>query len=203
MPRPYKLGRRKVAAEQTRANILAAARNLLAAEGGVGGFTMEAVAREAGVSRMTVYYRFESKTKLLEALCDDLAARGEMEQVGRVFARPDPLDAVETYIGVFARFWGSDRRVIRRLRGMAALDPEIEAVIRAREERRRAGLQVLVRRVAERHGRPAPEALEETVEILWALMSFEMFHALAGADRGFEEVVRQIARLARAALGFP
>jgi AcrR family transcriptional regulator len=64
VPRPYKLGQRQVAADQTRAKILAAARNLLAAESGIAGFTMDAVAREAGVSRMTVYYQFESKTKL-------------------------------------------------------------------------------------------------------------------------------------------
>lgn len=202
MPRPYKLGQRQVAADRTRAKILAAVRNLLAAEGGVAGFTMEAVAREAGVSRMTVYYQFESKTKLLEAICDDLAARGGMEQMGTVFACPDPFDALDTLVGVFARFWGSDRRLVRRLHGMAALDPEFEDVIRAREGRRREHLRVLVRRVAERHGRPAPEALDETVEVLWSLISFEMFHALAGPDRGFEDVVPQIRRLARAALGF-
>jgi hypothetical protein len=125
-----------------------------------------------------------------------------MEQMGTVFARPDPFDALDTLVGVFARFWGSDRRLVRRLHGMAALDPEFEAVIRAREGRRREHLRVLVRRVTERHGRPAAEAFEETVELLWALISFEMFHALAGADRGFEEVVPQIRRLARAALGF-
>jgi AcrR family transcriptional regulator len=201
VPRAYKLGQRQVAADQTRANILAAVRNLLAADGGVAGFTMDAVAREAGVSRMTVYYQFESKTKLLEALCDHLAAQGGMDQMGTVFARADPLDALSEFVRVFARFWGSDRRVVRRLHGMAALDPEIEAVIRGREARRREGLRVLVRRVTERHGLPIREAFDETVEMLWAVISFEMFHALAGPDRTFEEVVPQVARLARAALG--
>jgi AcrR family transcriptional regulator len=162
---------------------------------------MEAVAREAGVARMTVYYQFESKSKLLEALCDDLATRGGMDQMGAVFANPDPLDAMTAFVDVFARFWSTDRTVVRRLHGMAALDPVVEAVIRDREARRREALRVLVRRIMDRYGIPTPEAFEETVEVLWALISFEMFQALAGPNRTFEEVSPQIARLARAALG--
>jgi AcrR family transcriptional regulator len=199
--RPYKLGQRQVAADKTRASILAAARALLGAEGGVGELTMEAVARQAGASRMTVYYQFKSKTGLLEALCDDLATRGGMDQMASVFACPDPLDALSEFVRLFARFWGSDRRVIRRLHGMAALVPEIEAVIRAREARRREGLHELVRRIAGQRGHPAPGAAEETVNVLWAVISFEMFHALAGPDRTFEQVAPEVIQLARAALG--
>jgi AcrR family transcriptional regulator len=201
VPRSYKLGRRQVTSDLTRANILAAARNLLSAEGGVAGFTMDAVAREANVSRMTVYYQFESKAKLTEALCDDLAARGGMDQMGAVFARPDPLDALDAFVGQFARFWGSDRRLVRRLHGIAALDPEIDAVICARERRRREGLRTLVRRIADAHGRPAEDAFDEVVDTLWATISYEMFHALAGADMAFDEVAPRIAALARASLG--
>src|SRR5262249_35010278 len=69
-PRPYRLGQRQAAAEQTRARILAAARELLVASAGFSGFSVEAVARQAGVARMTVYYQFGSKPGLLEALYD-------------------------------------------------------------------------------------------------------------------------------------
>jgi AcrR family transcriptional regulator len=162
---------------------------------------MEAVAREAGVARMTVYYQFESKSKLLEALCDDLAARGGMDKMGAAFSNPDPLDAMTAFVEVFARFWSTDRTVIRRLHGMAALDPVVDAVIRAREARRREGLRVLVRRIMDWCGIPTPEAFEETVAVLGAVISFEMFQALAGPDRTFEEVSPKIAGLARAALG--
>ena len=57
--------------------------------------------------------------------------------------------------------------------------------------------------MAERHGRPPPEGFDQAVEVLWAVISFETFHALAGPDRGFEEVAPQVTRLARAALGVP
>ena len=75
-PRPYNLGRRQESAEQTRMRIVEAARELLMASDGFSGFTMEAVARQAGVARMTVYYQFESKVGLLEAVSDDLMPSG-------------------------------------------------------------------------------------------------------------------------------
>ena len=77
-PRPYRLGQRQAATDETRARILAAARELLAASDGLTGFSIEAVARQADVARMTVYYQFGSKPGLLEALFDDLAARGQI-----------------------------------------------------------------------------------------------------------------------------
>src|SRR5438093_8445964 len=123
-PRPYRLGQRRVAAEQTRTRVIAAARELLTASGGFTGFTIDAVAQPAGVARMTVYYQFGSKAGLLEALFDDLAARGGMDQLPAAFSRADPLDALAEFIAIFCRFWASERPLIRRLQGLAALDPD-------------------------------------------------------------------------------
>src|SRR2546422_6186455 len=75
-PRPYRLGRRQAAVDQTRARILKAARALLVARGNTD-FSIEAVARRARVTRATVYQRFGSRPNLLEALFDDLARRSE------------------------------------------------------------------------------------------------------------------------------
>ena len=74
-PRPYRLGQRQVLAEQARERILTATRELLMTSNGFSGFSMEAVARQAFVARMTVYHQFGSKIGLLEALCDSLAGR--------------------------------------------------------------------------------------------------------------------------------
>jgi|SRR6266571_5269310 AcrR family transcriptional regulator len=200
-PRPYRLGQRQASTEQTRARIIAAARELLVASDGFSGFSIEAVARQADVARMTVYHQFGSKTGLLEALSDSLAAHGGMEQLAAAFRQPEPLDALDEYITVFSRFWNSDRLVTRRLRAMTALDPDFEQVIRARDERRRQGLRVIVGRLVEKHGRPAPEALEETVNVLYTLIGFECFDTLAGPARSIEEVAPVVRRLAHAALG--
>src|SRR5438067_13555251 len=121
-PRPYQLGQRQAASEQTRARILAAARELLMTSSGFSGFSIDAVARQADVARMTVYHQFGSKIGLLEALSDSLAAHGGMEHLANAFRRPEPLDALDEYITVLSRFWASGRLVSGRLSRLADRD---------------------------------------------------------------------------------
>jgi AcrR family transcriptional regulator len=200
-PRPYRLGQRQASTEQTRARILGAARELLMESRGFSGFSLDAVARQADVARMTVYHQFGSKIGLLEAIFDSLASQGGMEQLAGAFQQSDPLAALDEYIKVFGRFWGSDRLVTRRIRGLAALDLDFEQAVRARDEWRRKGLRVIVGRLAEKYGRPAASSLDEAVDMLYTLISFECFDTLAGPIRSTEEVTPIIQRLARAALG--
>src|SRR5947199_1403778 len=163
-PRAYNLGQRQAAVDETRARIVSAARALLAAQA-FDQFTIDAVARHAGVARMTVYYQFGSKNGLLEALFDDLAGRGLVDRLRASFAHADPFDALGAFIGAFVGFWASDRIVIRRLRSLAGLDPEVERGIRARDLRRREGLGVLVNRLAKKHGRPAAGSIDEVIDV--------------------------------------
>jgi AcrR family transcriptional regulator len=182
-----------VAADETRARVLAAARDQLARETS---FSIDAVARRADVARMTVYYQFGSKRGLLEALFDLLAARGGLHQLPDAFRQSDPKVALDRLIEIFARFWSSDRVVMRRLRAMAALDPELDQVLRERAEGLRNGLRVIISRLPK--GR-APVA--ETVDLLFALTSFESFDLLAGPDRTPEEVGPLVKRAAAAIAG--
>lgn len=205
-PRRYRMDQRQEAADQTRASILAAARTLLGAPEGIGGFTIDAVAREAGVARMTVYYQFGSRVGLLEALSDDFAARGHMERLATAFQQPDPLEALDRYVATFAHFWETDRLPMRRLRALAALDPDFAAVIQARDERRRTGVGVLVARLRAAEGSPsadaneASEADEALIQTLFTLLSFETFDTLAGPDHSLEDVAPLAQKLARAAV---
>jgi AcrR family transcriptional regulator len=200
-PRPYRLGQRQAATEQTRARILTAARELLLTSDAFSGFSIDAVARKADVARMTVYHQFGSKIGLLEAMSDSLAAHGGMDQLANAFRKSDPLDALDEYIVVFSRFWQSDRLVTRRLRALSALDPDFEKVIKARDERRRTGVRVILLRLVEKYGKHASEAIDEIVNVLFTLLSFETFDTLAGPTHSIEEVSPVVQRLARAALG--
>ena len=200
-PRPYRLGERQKATEQTRARILTAARELLLTSDAFSGFSIDAVARQADVARMTVYHQFGSKIGLLEALSDSLAAHGGMEQLASAFHRSEPLETLDEYITVFGRFWQSDRLVTRRLRALSSLDSDFEQVVKARDERRREGLRVIVQRFVEKYGKPAAEAIDEIVNILFTLLSFEAFDTLAGSTRSIEEISPLVQRLARAVLG--
>ena len=197
-PRPYTLGRREAAAVETRARILDAARRLLGAESGPGGFSIDAVAREADVARMTVYHQFGSRVGLLEALFDDLARRGGLDALPALFTQADAGAALEDLVAAFCRFWGSDPTVLRRLRAAAALEPDLVEALRARDERRRRGLQVLCERLAPGRGAGAG-AGRDAVDLLTALTSFETYDSLA-QTREPAAVCALVLRAARAIL---
>src|SRR5437867_289858 len=110
-PRPYRLGERESTIQQTRDRIVEAARTLLTTSDGFTGFSIEAVARQANVARMTVYYQFGSKIGLLEAIFDSLAASGGIAQLASVFQLADPHEALAEYIRIFSQFWDSERLI--------------------------------------------------------------------------------------------
>ena len=199
-PRSYRLGRRQTAVDRTRARILTAVRAVLLARSGTA-FSIDAVAQRARVTRATVYQRFGSRSKLLEALFDDLARRGGMWDLADAFRQPDPELALERFVATFGRFWTVDRPIHRRLLALAVLDAGLERTLRARQEWRRPGLRTIVTRVRERHGKPAANSLGETVDVLFTLTSFQTFDMLAGPSRTPAEVAPMVLRAARAVLG--
>ncbi len=199
-PRPYRMSRRQQAVDRRRAHILAAARRVLRAPRSAD-FSLDSVARRAGVTRLTVYHQFGSRRGLLEALFDDLAARGGLYDLPSAFRDPDPEAALERYVGLFGGFWTSARPVLRRLNALAVLDPELGRAIARRQEWRRQGLHVIAGRLAARHGRPAPEAHDPAIDILFTLTSFATFDTLAGRGRTPAGVAPLVLRLARATLG--
>ena len=200
-PRRYNLQKRQADAEQTRARVIDATRELISGPDGMSALSMEAVARQAGVARMTVYYQFGSKVGLLEAVYDDLAQRGLVAFLPAVFEAADALQGLDELVAAFGRFWASDRLLIRRLRALAALDPVFEGA-RARDERRRDLFRGIVGRITDEHGRPEAASAGQLVAILTALASFETFDAIAGEDRSPDDVVPLVQWLSRLALGF-
>jgi AcrR family transcriptional regulator len=198
-PRRYNVEKRRADAEHTRARVIEAARELVASPNGMAGFSMEAVARQAGVARMTVYYQFGSKVGLLEAVYDDLAQRGLVASLRAVFEAPDALQALDELVSAFGRFWASDRLIMRRLRALAVLDPDFEGA-RERDERRRNLFREVVGRIAEQYGQPDEASASRLVDVLTSLASFESFDALAGESGSPEDVIPLVQGLARLAL---
>ena len=197
-PRTYNSARRRESAEATRERIVAAAHALLAEPAGVSAFTVEAVARRAGVARMTVYNQFGSKAALLEALFDLLVRRGGIDQgMPRVFRVADPLEGLAVMFDVLARYYSADRTVKRRVHALAALQPDVARALALREDRRRRGIRTLLERMA----RPWPPARRADLErLLFTLTSFESFDVLAGPHRAFPDVAPLLASTAHAVL---
>ncbi|HTJ19366.1 MAG TPA: TetR/AcrR family transcriptional regulator [Steroidobacteraceae bacterium] len=176
-PRRYRSELRDAAVDVTRTRIMQASRRLLTGGKDLPAFSLDAVAREAGVTRLTVYNQFESKRGLLEAVFDDIAERGGLFELRSVLAEADAMASLRRVVAVFCRFWASHDRVLAKLAGMTKLDRDIAASLKQRTERRRGVLTVLVKRLA--RGR-APDDL---VDVLFTLTSFETFEALSVRQR--------------------
>jgi AcrR family transcriptional regulator len=200
-PRPYRMERRRESADENRLRIINAARDLLASKKPSARFSLEAVARRAGVARMTVYHQFGSLGGLLEGLCDSLAIAGGMNHLADAFRRPDALEALDQFIAVFMQFWESDRAVIRGLGALAVLDPEFAVVLEERYSWRRRGVRAVLDRMAKQTGRPKPRDMDEAADLLYMLTSFSTYDTLAGPRRSRERVTALIQRVARESLG--
>ena len=180
-PRPYRLGLREAAREATRSRIIEVACRLLAS-GGFGAFTIDTVAGAADVSRMTVYNQFGSKAGLLEAIFDWVAQRGDVQRMGNAAGHPDPREGLALFIRACCALWASNRKVHRRLVGLAAIDPDFESALFSREERRAGPVRALLTFMSERDGSPESGQLETAVKVVMALTSFSTVDALAGPD---------------------
>lgn len=200
MPRTYNLGLRLAAAEQTRARIISAARELLA-DDDFGGLSIDAIARRAGVARMTVYYQFASRRGLLEALYDDISSRGLLPNLPAVYEAASGREALDRLIEVLCRFWAYDRVVARRLHGLLAIDQEVEAGLLQRENRRKQTISQVLDRVAAEDGWEATVSVREAAGLIAVLSSFEAFDALAGAENAPEPVADLLKRSVAAILG--
>jgi AcrR family transcriptional regulator len=159
-----------------------AAAAVLGSPKGSGGFSLEAVARKAGVTRLTVYNQFGSRRALLEAVFDERAARGGLHRIAEAMATTDPHAGLLQVISIFCDFWSYDPGALGRLHAAGASDPEFDASVRERNERRRRLLSVLVGRMAEgTHLRP--KALGDLVDVLFALTSFPFLSQLTAGAR--------------------
>ncbi|MBV9072006.1 MAG: TetR/AcrR family transcriptional regulator, partial [Acidobacteria bacterium] len=149
--RPYTLGVRAETMNLARARMLQAARILLLKRG-IAEFSIDAVARRAKVTRQTVHNQFGTRSALLEALFDQMAQQGGMEGIAAAFRQTDPAATLSEYIKVFARFWGSDREMTRRIHGLAAVDADLGKTLAARQERRMVGSRNIMTMLSRRYG---------------------------------------------------
>ena len=176
MPRNYRLGRRQAAVDSTRAAILTAARDELAS--GEPGLSAGAVARRAGVSRLTVYNQFGSKAGLLRELA--AAARPGVQDRPQE-APADPLDELRHRIGGSCSIWSSDPALFRRLPGVGNMEIEM-----ANQDRSLAESLA-----ASDHLRPGC-SLKEAEDVIGAITSFQVFDRLHKDGRRSPTAVAEI-----------
>jgi AcrR family transcriptional regulator len=193
--RPYVSPIRDTAAAEKRARVVDAAGRLLREQADVASFSLDAVAKAAGVTRLTVYNQFGSRRGLLEAVFDERARQGGLNRIAEAMAMSDPRAGLDRLVEIFCDFWGGDP-ALGRLHAATALDPEFAAALAERNERRRKVIGVLVERVS-RNRKQDAEIRQDAVDLVFALTSHAMFDMLSVGRS--DEAVRTLVKSACAA----
>jgi AcrR family transcriptional regulator len=176
--RPYHSPARRRQAEQTRARILDAARELFRSAG-YAATTIDAVASAAGVSAKTVEAAFGSKRGVLAALVDPLASAGPpRDLVDRLRAAEDPGERLRLVAELCRRAYEASVPEFELMRDAAAVAPEVAAAARQVESRRRANQVRLVAYLQDRGSLRDDLAPEEATDIIWALTGYDVYRAL-------------------------
>lgn len=187
---------RAAAAVEKRARVLAAAGQLLR-EQAIGEFSLEAVAKAAGVTRLTVYNQFGSRRGLFEALFDERARQGGLAGIAAAMAMEDPRAALDRVVEVFCDFWSMDP-ALGRLHDAMVLDVEFAQALAGRNERRRKLLELLAVRLMT-SDRESGIDRQGAVDLMFGLTSHAMFRMLSHGDRGTREVCKLLQSACRAA----
>jgi AcrR family transcriptional regulator len=194
--RAYVSSVRSAAAAEKRDRVIEAAAKLLREDASIARFSLDTVAKAAGVTRLTVYNQFGSRRGLLEAVFDDIARQGGLHEIADALAIPDPLKALDRVVEIFCGFWAGDA-AIGRLHEAMATDPEFAEALLERNERRRKLVGMLVGRVAAQTA--SRRAREDAVDMIFALTSYPMF-AMLNRGRPTSEVCHLAQTACRAAV---
>lgn len=168
--------------------MIEAGRKLLTGGKGVPAFSIDALAREAGVTRATVYNQFETKQALLGAIFDAIAQEGGLFDLPQIFSESDPDKALRRAVAIFAKFWGTHAQVMPKFVAFGQLDEEARAILSERAERRRKLLAAIVGQMK------SVKSPADLVDVLFALTSAEFYRLLAvhgRSARTIEELIWQ------------
>jgi AcrR family transcriptional regulator len=204
MARRYVQQLRAEAAEETRRRILdAVAQHLRDAP--TEPLSLDQVAKQARVARSTIYLTFGSRAGLFDAFTEDLANRSGLARLTDAVANPVARKHLREGIAAGCRMYTEDLVVYRVLFSMNHLDPaSLGGAVQRMERRRAGGMAYLARRLADDSVLRDDVTVEQAIDLLWVLCSFETFDALY-TDRGMslDEAVRLIAWTAEQSLCRP
>src|SRR5437879_7255114 len=163
--RRYTSSIRTAAAAEKRERVIEAAARSLREDASIASFSLDTVAKAAGVTRLTVYHQFGSRRGLLEAVFDGIAQQGGLTEIADAMAMPDPCASLDRLVEIFCAFWNRDRAV-GRLHEAMATDPEFAQALVERNERRRKVFNALIGRVAAKTA--SSRARQDAVDMIFA-----------------------------------
>jgi len=172
----------------TRIRIVDAA-GRLTRDRGAGGFSMDVLAKEAGVARATVYEHFRSKRAVLDELATSIARTVSMDETRT--GTNDPLVALRDLLGAVCRHWAEHEERMSGLRTLTALTGGEQGGEGIDEKE----LRRLVEALADAGQMRAHWTVDEATDALGALTSYATYERLRRAPRTPEQVEAVVAKL--------
>lgn len=173
--------RRGDQARATRRRIIAAA-TVLFTDNGYISTTLEQIAEGAGVAVQTVYFHFGNKrTMLKEAL--DVAAVGDDQPVPvlerpwlhEARTAPDPNRVVALWVEASRAILDRSAPLMRVLRDAATADPDMAVLWATNEQQRDISYRMMAQQLADGGALKADIQVEQAADVLFALLSLEMY----------------------------
>ena len=179
--RGYVQTARAAASDETKLRILAAARATLQ-RGPLGALKVEEVARDAGVSRSTVYLLYGSRAGLIDSLAREVAQDSGFDRLVTAFALPDAREALISAQRASIEMYAKMPDVSRALYALRTVDPDAVKAVDRLDSGRRWGQADLARRLSEQGYLHDGVSVEEATDILIVLSSFATFDELFGGS---------------------
>jgi AcrR family transcriptional regulator len=184
--RPYKSDLRATQAEATRHAILSAARRVCCA-GGWQNATIAAIAKEAGVSKETIYSIFGSKVILIGEMVKASVAKSvpgkhflDEERPRAIRAETDQTRQIDLWATYLSEIMERVSPLMAVVRAGAEVEPEMDGMYRTLHKGRRANLSLLAQSIVGQAKLANGPSVETTTDILWQLASPEMYHLMTG-----------------------
>lgn len=180
--RPYHSRVRQRQAQETRQRILAAARELLASKG-YARMTVEEIAEIAEVSPKTVSAVVGSKTAILAQLVNeilnpdafDTSIQHLLDQLRTI---QEPIRRLELVVQITRKVYESLTSEFELLRTDGVVIRELADLTQQIETRRRQRQSYLIAALHEQGILRRDLSLEEAIDVLWSLTSYEMYRLL-------------------------
>jgi AcrR family transcriptional regulator len=205
--RSYRSDLRAQQADSTRKAVIAAAGRVCRA-GGWPNATIAAIAKEAGVSKETIYGVFGSKVALIGEMVKANVAEHvpgqhflEQKRPRAISAESDPIRQIELWADYLTDILKRVAPLMYVVRTGSQAEPEMSELYRALHQGRRANLAILAQSIFSRGPLRNGLSVERVTNILWQSASPEMFSLLTEVD-GYsnEEYARWLAETLKALL---
>jgi AcrR family transcriptional regulator len=177
--------RRAIQAEQTRIEIIGAARRLFASQG-YASTSVKDIARDAGVSVQTVYDSVGSKSDLVRRLNDLIDAEARVFEIAMTLpTETDPVAVARLGARITRRIIERCSDILRTGLDAARAEPELAYVVEEGGRRHRAGARAVADRLAALDALDPMRSIDEVATTLAVLADFRLALILID-DHGFD-----------------